>query len=308
MLFFRIILWKKKPHSADVLNDLRDYWWSPEFIELMAKRLHFDQVHSMLDIGCGIGHWGQLLAPYLATDKVVVGIDPEEQWIRKAAARAKAKDQTSFSSYQLGSAENIPFPDDYFDLVTCQTVLVHVKELSAAITEMVRVLKPGGLFLVAEPNNIVSSLIFNTLNFNDPVDDIVERIRFELICEHGREILGRGRVNRGDIIPYYLKQVDLDDIEVRISDSADYFIPPYHSPREKFALSGLYEDFKYYWDYYEVEMKEFFLAGGGQESQFQKYWDMVIKNKDRIIEGYKQKTLYTAGGVMMYLISGRKKL
>jgi ubiquinone/menaquinone biosynthesis C-methylase UbiE len=77
------------------------------------------------------------------------------------------------SNYQLGTAEAIPFPDSYFDMVTCQTVLIHVKDITIALNEMLRVLKPGGLLAVAEPNNLVSRLIFNNLNFNDSVEDII---------------------------------------------------------------------------------------------------------------------------------------
>jgi ubiquinone/menaquinone biosynthesis C-methylase UbiE len=80
-----------KPHSSDVLNDIRDYWWSPDYIDLMAKRWQLNQVQSMLDVGCGMGHWGQMLAPHLAKDGKIYGIDPEAAWIEKAIERANTK-------------------------------------------------------------------------------------------------------------------------------------------------------------------------------------------------------------------------
>lgn len=169
-----------KAHSADVLNDTRDFWWSPDFIALMAKRWKLDDVTSMLDVGCGIGHWGQMLAPHIAHGAKIAGIDPESEWVKNATDRAQKKGLASRATYQLGSAEAIPYPDDYFDMVTCQTVLVHVKDPSISLKEMLRVLKPGGLLAVAEPNNLVSQLVFNNLSFNDPIDDILE-IRFDLL-------------------------------------------------------------------------------------------------------------------------------
>ncbi len=44
--------------------------------------------------------------------------------------------------------ESIPFEDDYFDLIVCSHVLGHVKDEAAAVDEMYRVIKPGGLALV----------------------------------------------------------------------------------------------------------------------------------------------------------------
>jgi hypothetical protein len=44
-------------HSAEYFGDTRDYWWNPDFLELMAKRLLFVRVQDVLDIGCGVSHW-----------------------------------------------------------------------------------------------------------------------------------------------------------------------------------------------------------------------------------------------------------
>src|ERR1700674_2182718 len=105
---------QNKPHSEAVLNDVRDYWWSPDFMAVMAKRLELQQVKSMLDVGCGIGHWGQMLATYLSPDVKISGIDPEKLWIKNAIERAQQKGLALLTTYQLGTAESIPFPNDYF--------------------------------------------------------------------------------------------------------------------------------------------------------------------------------------------------
>ncbi len=295
-----------KSHSADVLNDIRDYWYSPSFIALMAERWKLHQIKSMLDVGCGIGHWGQLLIPFLSQDAKTSGIDPEIEWIKAAEDRAQQKNLRN-TTYQLGTAEQIPYPDHHFDMVTCQTVLVHVKDVSIALDEMLRVLKPGGLIAIAEPNNLVQRVIFNNLTFHDSINDIVNLLRFELICEHGRENLGKGNASRGDLIPYYFHQARLQSIEVYQSDLADYFIPPYTTPREECALQGLNDENETFWNAAQNEMKEFYLAGSGLPQDFEKYWHLFIQHKNRILDGYKNKTLCSPGGTLMYLISGIKK-
>src|SRR6516225_8245609 len=54
-------------HSAEYFGDTRDYWWNLDFLELIGKRLSFDRVQDVLDVGSGVGHWGQLLANVLRT-------------------------------------------------------------------------------------------------------------------------------------------------------------------------------------------------------------------------------------------------
>ena len=53
--------------------------------------------------------------------------------------------------YRVADAKTLPFPDASFDLVTCQTLLIHLADPSAVIAEMARVARPGGLVLAAEP-------------------------------------------------------------------------------------------------------------------------------------------------------------
>src|SRR5262249_28625283 len=160
-------------HSAEYFGETRDYWWNPDFLALMGRRLALDRVHDVLDVGCGVGHWGQLLAGVLPKSARVQGVDPDPSWVEQAVARAAARGLADRFRYQVAIAEKLPFADASFDLVTCQTVLIHVPDPGAAIDEMIRVTRPGGLILAAEPNNITRALIFDSLTFHDPVDEVI---------------------------------------------------------------------------------------------------------------------------------------
>lgn len=120
----------KKLHSEDYFNDSRDYWWNKDFLSLMAQRLHLDRVQTILDVGSGQGHWGQLLLAFLDSDAQLTGIEPEKEWVKVATARAKKIGLESKTNYVNGSGEKLPFPNNSFDMVTCQTVLIHVEILS----------------------------------------------------------------------------------------------------------------------------------------------------------------------------------
>jgi len=141
-----------KPHSADCFGDARDFWWNRDFLELMGRRWGLSAVKSVLDVGCGVGHWGRCLAPLLSADCTLTGIDREPQWVDEARKRSAVLGKRAVSFVQ-GDAERLPFADESFDMVTCQTVMIHLKDPRVAMAEMIRVLRPGGLLVIAEPNN-----------------------------------------------------------------------------------------------------------------------------------------------------------
>jgi 2-polyprenyl-3-methyl-5-hydroxy-6-metoxy-1,4-benzoquinol methylase len=65
----------RKLHSADYFNDARDFWWNLDFLKLMAQRWQIQEIGNLLDVGCGQGPWGQILAQILPTNATVMGID-----------------------------------------------------------------------------------------------------------------------------------------------------------------------------------------------------------------------------------------
>ncbi|MFZ0339444.1 MAG: methyltransferase domain-containing protein [Terracidiphilus sp.] len=90
----------------------------------------------ILDLGCGDG---QLTERIAATGAVVTGIDASPNMV--AAARARGIDAKE------GSAESLPFPDQSFDAVFSNAVLHWVRGQDAMMTEVRRVLRPGGRFV-----------------------------------------------------------------------------------------------------------------------------------------------------------------
>src|SRR5262249_42805541 len=73
---------QRQPHSAEFFNDMREFWWNLDFLQLMAQRLDLARVASMLDVGCGVGHWGRALAQVLPATAQITGVDFEEKWVQ----------------------------------------------------------------------------------------------------------------------------------------------------------------------------------------------------------------------------------
>src|SRR5450432_2646394 len=166
-------------HSAEYFGDTRDHWWNLDFLQLMAKRWSLENARDVLDVGCGVGHWGMLLASVMPDNVRVTGIDREPRWVKDATARALASGVAERFSYRVGEAERLPFPDNSFDLTTCQTLLIHLSDPAAAVAEMLRVTKPGGLVAVAEPNNLTASLLLDSISNQASIEEIVELVRFQ---------------------------------------------------------------------------------------------------------------------------------
>lgn len=293
-------------HSAEYFGDERDHWWNSDYLQLLGQRHAFDLVRDVLDVGCGIGHWSQLLKTVLPNDVRIVGVDREQVWVERAAARA-AERNLSRCSYRTASAESLPFPDCSFDLVTCQTVLIHIRDPLTALREMARVARPGGMVLAAEPNNVVGSLAPDSLSTTDAVDDVIALARFQLICERGKAALGEGNGSVGDLLPGLFHELELQDIRVYLNDKASPLLPPYAAAEQRAVLEQL-EHFekRELWFWSRSETSRYFLAGGGHLSEFAHLWSAAINRTRRVQEACRKGTFHSGGGGLFYIVSGRK--
>ena len=68
----------------------------------------------------------------------------EESQVERAAAAAREGSHSN-ARFQVADAANLPFPDDHFDVVHCCAVLMHIPDTMAALAEIKRVLKTGGI-------------------------------------------------------------------------------------------------------------------------------------------------------------------
>lgn len=123
-----------------------DNWWYAArrtlVDRLLSSRAPFE---SGLDLGCGLGGNLQLLDAHC---KRWHGIDPSAeavQWCRERWCGDEESD-----AVVVGDATDLDLANDSFDLVLCLDVLEHLDDV-AAVTEIHRVLRPGGLLVVTVP-------------------------------------------------------------------------------------------------------------------------------------------------------------
>jgi SAM-dependent methyltransferase len=237
----------------------------------------------------------------------VEGVDRDPLWVEKAALRAAEHGLAGRSTYRVAVAETLPFADASFDLVTCQTVLIHTPDPGAAVDEMIRVTRPGGLILAAEPNNVAGALVFDSITAGDPVDDILGRARLQLTCERGKAALGEGNNSVGDLVPGLFAARGLTDVRVHLNDKTNALLPPYDSAEQR-AMLEEHADFKDrdFWIWSRDDTRRYFLAGGGRDSEFETLWALAIGGSDRFDRAVAQRTYAGAGAALGYLVAGRK--
>ncbi len=104
---------------------------------------------------------------------------------------------------EKADAESLPFADDSFDAVTCQTVLIHLENPLDALREMKRVLKPDGILICAEPNNLMGSVLKDSITAEFETDEIIEWFTFGLVKEKGKINLEKGDNSVGDLLTQF---------------------------------------------------------------------------------------------------------
>jgi demethylmenaquinone methyltransferase/2-methoxy-6-polyprenyl-1,4-benzoquinol methylase len=99
----------------------------------------------VLDVACGTGDMVvELLRTRYAASLQVTGVDLSEEML--AIAKRKAPQ----AEYRLADAEHLPFGDASFDAVTCAFGVRNFVHLEQGLSEMLRVLKPGGRMVILE--------------------------------------------------------------------------------------------------------------------------------------------------------------
>ena len=96
---------------------------------------------TLLDVGGGTGRLAEMFAE---TCKEVYVLEPERKKLAYAAERRKG------IRFMLGSADLIPFPDEYFTKVMAIVAFHHFSDQDSALGEMKRVLRPNGLLVLNE--------------------------------------------------------------------------------------------------------------------------------------------------------------
>ncbi len=124
-----------------------DVKWRKKVVALVKKH-HPKQI---LDIATGTGDLAMMLAQ-TNPDKIT-GLDISEGMLQVGIEKIKQANLSHLIKMMVGDSEKMPFEDNTFDAITVSFGVRNFEHLGKGLTEIKRVLKPGGVFVVLETSN-----------------------------------------------------------------------------------------------------------------------------------------------------------
>lgn len=236
---------KGSPHSSAHFGVQREHWWNNDFLALLGQRVknavHGD-VKTMLDVGAGKCHWTAIAARWFPNLTRVVASDIEDIWVRDAKKHFGERFGTSygfaFESVEADAIE-LPFPDDVFDFVTCQTLLMHILDPEMGLREMARVTRPGGVVCAAEPANFRHVLEMDSAALGLGLEPQARRMRLWLACRLGRARLGDPDFDVGERLATLMRHIGLEGVRVVMNDRVRGLAPPYDTAEQQALIAYL---------------------------------------------------------------------
>jgi demethylmenaquinone methyltransferase/2-methoxy-6-polyprenyl-1,4-benzoquinol methylase len=124
-----------------------DVKWRKKVLKMVADT----NPETILDIATGTGDLAILMAKTNA--KKITGFDISPGMLEVGKQKIAAKNLSNRIEMILGDSENMPFEDNAFDAITVAFGIRNFENLEKGLGEILRVLKPGGIFVILETSN-----------------------------------------------------------------------------------------------------------------------------------------------------------
>lgn len=129
-------------HEYKKLLDAHNREYLRAYVDLVNK--YTRKASKVLDLGCGNGLSSYMLSEY---GHWVVGTDISLFFLSDSSNL-----QSDKLKYQVCDALNLPLVENSFDVVCSTELIEHITDVPKALTEMIRVLKIGGILIIVGPN------------------------------------------------------------------------------------------------------------------------------------------------------------
>ncbi len=192
--------------------------WSREVASQFLDWINVDKDQKWLDVGCGAGMLAQAVVE-TREPSGITGVDPLE----KSIIAARQHGNNDGITFEIGDAQELPFPDAQFDAVISGLMIKFVPDKLKAIGEMKRTARPGGIVALYDWD--MDSNMNTTRHFWSAVAKIVpERMK--------DRATNRTPMTEVDSISSYFEQAGLRKVEqrtisfeTRFRDLEDYWAP-----------------------------------------------------------------------------------
>jgi len=174
---------KNKTLPLSTNHDVKRFnQWAATYDQSVMQRLYFVPVHAkildllvqelkvsprcIIDVGCGTG---RLLGAVFARwpEAQLFGVDPAEQMV------SEAKKLNSYAIFKVASAESLPFLDQTADIVLSSLSFHHWANQAKGLQEIARVLRPGGLFCLADHTILLAKLFGKNVKSRNQIRELI---------------------------------------------------------------------------------------------------------------------------------------
>lgn len=138
----------------DLINDLLSFGIHRSWLKKAVRKIPIEDNYYILDLATGTGNFAFEFIKANPNVKVV-GMDIAEQMIK--IAQQKNEKFSGKVKFQVGDATNIPFQDNYFNVVSISYGIRNIQNMDRCFAEIHRVLKPNGYLVIVEfglPSNL----------------------------------------------------------------------------------------------------------------------------------------------------------
>ncbi len=137
--------WESLYRGNPLLDRIND-----RLMDRIIRALRVPAGSTVLDAGCGVGDHTLRIA---RRGYRCVGVDISRHILAQARVRVSREGLAGRAQLLCLALEDLPFPPDTFDAIHCRGVLMHVPDWQRALSNLCRVLKPGGRIAILEDND-----------------------------------------------------------------------------------------------------------------------------------------------------------
>ncbi|HZD13013.1 MAG TPA: methyltransferase domain-containing protein [Candidatus Binatus sp.] len=253
---------------------------------------------TIIDVGCGTGDFTRYLASLTPGKSRVIGVDSRAASVKAATKETEKTGLFKSISYRVGDVNKLPFADDYSDLTSCRTLLMHLPDPLIAVKEMTRITRSGGNVAAVEPGGMRT--------FHDPNDEIFTRLslRVEESYRKGIRKLEGKQFDIGERLPGIFQKAGLAGIRTEIH--ADSWINS--DPRRK--TRDVRDEIRFGWQMFKQNQEtetRYMLAGGLTKNDVRTF----IRQQERRIKEYlsddeKLRNDVSTYGASFFIVVGTK--
>lgn len=175
----RVVVWLYDI-TADKYDNIKEYDDESEtffVIRPLMHHLRHEHAPLVLDVATGTGRVPHYLLAEPTFNGRVIGLDPARNMLAHAIPKTKPYHQRA--GLVQGTAVPLPFPDDTFHAITCLEALEFLPNSEAALREMVRTLKPGGVLMVSRRLGKEGKLFLNKYQSAEAIIALLEGMGLE---------------------------------------------------------------------------------------------------------------------------------